>query len=75
MAAMSHPGRVGVECRSCGAELQEVRAGGASILRCPWAPLPFQIEAGEVSCGRPYGAPKHRDAAAEYARENSGRAS
>lgn len=71
---MSHPGRVGRVCRSCGAELQQVGAAGASVLRCPWAQGPFQIEAGEVSCG---GEPRARqyDPAAAYARDNSRRAS
>jgi hypothetical protein len=62
---MSHPGRVGVTCRDCGADLQEV--GG--WLRCPWA-----HGRRAVNCGRPYGAAmigRRTDEAGEYLRDEA----
>lgn len=64
---MGYPGRRGKECADCRAELQEA---GGGVLRCPWAEsVPIHVEAGEVSCGRPY--VRHRlDPAGEYVRDN-----
>ena len=67
---MSHPGRVGVECRDCRAEMQESGNG----LRCPWAKAPFQVEAGFVFCGRPFDRARGDALAAEYARDQTNRA-
>lgn len=58
---MSHPGRVGVVCRDCLAELQEAVGG----LRCPWA------DHGR-NCGKPYDRPP-RDEGAAYRRDELGK--
>lgn len=76
---MDHPGRLAsfvverqTRCPACGAEFVEHRRGGVSVLACPWATLPRDVEAGEVSCGKPYARPE-RDQAHDYVRDQSRR--